>query len=260
MRLDRYLAETGRTSSREKAAERIRAGAVLVNGKVVSKPSADVSDADDVRILENSRYVGRGGYKLEKALSVFSLSVSGKVCLDVGASTGGFTDCMLQHGAAQVFAVDVGTGQLVSSLREDSRVVSLEKTDIRTLSPFCVDFVSADVSFISQTYVLPSLRAFLREDGDAVVLVKPQFEVGKQRLKNGIVTDPRLQEQAIETVMRSARASGFSVLGLIPSPIFGGDGNREFLLYLKAGAFVEPAWNIRTIVRSTAAEKEACVR
>ena len=256
MRLDRYLAETGRTSSREKAAERIRAGAVLVNGKVISKPSAEVSDADEIRISENSRYVGRGGYKLEKALSVFPVSVSGKVCLDVGASTGGFTDCMLQHGAAQVFAVDVGTGQLVSSLRADSRVVSLEKTDIRTLSPFAVDFVCADVSFISLTYILPALRTFLPEGGDAVVLVKPQFEVGRHRLKNGIVTDRSLQERAIEDVMCSARASGFSALGLIPSPISGGDGNREFLLYLKAGSFVEHALNIRTVVRSATSEKE----
>ena len=180
--------------------------------------------------------MGRGGYKLEGAVKQFGITFDGKVCIDVGASTGGFTDCMLQNGASLIYAVDVGTNQLDSTLRADSRVVSLENTDIRAAKDLIkekADFIGADVSFISLKLVLPEIKELLKEQGRAVVLIKPQFEVGKKGLgKNGIVKNSVLREKTVEEIKSFAAALGFNVLGVVQSPITGGDGNIEYLMYL----------------------------
>ena len=236
-RLDLALAEKGLVKSRTSAQSLVRSGKVTVNGKPVEKPSALVEETDVIEIVgELPRYVGRGGEKLEKAISCFEIALDGCVCLDVGASTGGFTDCMLQNGAKQVFAVDVGTNQLDEKLRTDSRVVSLEQLDIRKAEGKipAVDFASIDVSFISLRLILPEIRKFLKKDKTFVALVKPQFEAGKKYLnKNGVVKDKKVQEKVLEDMCEFAAAQGYTVLGRTDSPIPGGDGNREFLLYLK---------------------------
>ena len=189
----------------------------------------------DVRDL--IRYVGRGGQKLEAALQAFRIDVSGKRALDIGASTGGFTDCLLQHGAISVFAVDAGVGQLAPTLLTDPRVTSLERKNARELTRtdiggICAEIVVMDVSFISATYILPNFPELLADCGDAVVLIKPQFEVGRAMLgKGGIVKDPKAHRYAIERVIASGEAVGLIPGGLIPSPIAGGDGNREFLIH-----------------------------
>jgi 23S rRNA (cytidine1920-2'-O)/16S rRNA (cytidine1409-2'-O)-methyltransferase len=237
-RIDKLLVERGLAQSRARAQALVMAGAVLVNEQRVEKPSE--SFAPDARIRVRgaddpaARYVGRGGLKLEAALSAFALNVTGLVCLDVGASTGGFTDCLLQHGARRVVAVDVGHNQLDYRLRTDPRVESREGTNARNLRPDDFserfDLAVMDVSFISATKVLPAVAPLLKPGGRAVVLVKPQFEVGKGEVgKGGIVKDPAQHARVVEEVNAAARELGLVVRGVVESPILGTEGNREFL-------------------------------
>ncbi len=235
MRLDVYLTEKKLCKSRTAAQALIKSGGVSVNGKPCGKPSAEVGDSDRVEITgEQLRYVGRGGLKLEAALERFGIDLAGAECIDIGASTGGFTDCMLQHGAAKVYAVDVGTDQLADSLRADPRVVSMEQTDIRTAELPQADFIGTDVSFISLKLILPHIHRLLKNGGTAAVLIKPQFEAGKSALnKNGIVRDERVRIKIRDELVSFAEGCGFEVAGTTPSPITGGDGNVEYLMYLK---------------------------
>lgn len=241
MRLDVYLSEKNLTKSRAAAAALIKAGAVSVNGKIVEKSAFEVGENDDVEIVgETLKYVGRGGLKLEKALEIAKIDLSGKTCLDIGASTGGFTDCMLQNGAKMVYAVDVGTNQLDEKLRSDARVVSLENTDIRDFFLNSdVDFIGADVSFISLKLILPHVFRLLKTDGTAVVLVKPQFEAGtssvgrKALSKKGVVTDEKARLKIVGEVKDFAQQCGFAVILTEESPITGGSGNVEYLMILE---------------------------
>ena len=239
MRLDVYLTEHGMVKSRTAAQTLIKNGDVAVNGAPCIKTSTEVNDADDIVITgEQLRYVGRGGLKLEKALSCFNIKLDGAVCVDIGSSTGGFTDCMLQNGAEKVFAVDVGSDQLDDSLRQDKRVISLEKTDIRTAVIFPdgegADFIGTDVSFISLKLVLPHIYRLLAEGGQAVALIKPQFEAGRSALnKKGIVKDEKTRRRIVTEITEYAVMCGFEVSGVADSPITGGDGNIEYLMHLK---------------------------
>ena len=237
-RLDKLLVDRGITPSRERAQALILAGKVLVNEQKIEKAGASVEQDSAVRLLgEDLRYVSRGGLKLEKALEHWGIDLNGRVCLDIGASTGGFTDCMLQHGAARVIAVDTGYGQMDFRLREDPRVRLLEKTNARYLTrdeigeP--IDFIAMDVSFISATLVLPAvIRASGSEVRQIVVLVKPQFEVGRELVgKGGIVRDESAQLAAVVKVEAALRELGCGRSKWIDSPILGMEGNREFLLY-----------------------------
>lgn len=235
MRLDVYLAGSGSVKSRETAKRLITGGGVSVNGKTEKKPSADVNESDTVVITaEPPAYVGRGGYKLEKALSVFDIDLNGLVCIDIGASTGGFTDCMLQNGAVYVYAVDVGHDQLDNRLREDSRVCSMEGVNIKDLSAedFSrrIGFAAADVSFISLTKVIPKIAEILDDNGRVVMLVKPQFECGRGDIgKNGVVKSSAAHARAMQNVFAACTAAGLGVCGADFSPIKGGEGNIEYL-------------------------------
>ena len=241
MRLDVYLSEKNLTKSRAAAAALIKAGAVSVNGKIVEKSAFEVGENDDVKIVgETLKYVGRGGLKLEKALEIGKIDLSGKTCLDIGASTGGFTDCMLQNGAKTVYAVDVGTNQLDEKLRNDARVISLENTDIRDFFLNSeADFIGADVSFISLKLVLPHVFRLLKNGGKAAVLVKPQFEAGSSSVgrkalsKKGVVTDEKARLKIVAEVRDFAEQCGFTVLLTEKSPITGGSGNVEYLMILE---------------------------
>lgn len=241
MRADVYLTEHGYLSSRKRAQTLIEAGKVSVDGRVIKKAAQQIDDGEHTVLIgesEEARYVGRGGLKLEAALDAFGIDPHGKCALDIGASTGGFTDCLLQHGAAKVYAVDAGVGQLAQSLLENSAVISIEKMNARNLLPEhiggdSVDIIVMDVSFISATYIIPRFPALLKEAGEAVCLVKPQFEVGKALIgKGGIVRDSAAHAAAITRVCACAESVGLYPIALIPSPIEGGDGNREFLLHL----------------------------
>lgn len=239
MRLDVLLVTRGLARSREEAKGLIRGGGVFVNGTAIIRPGQEISSdiCPEVR-ARRIPYVSRGGLKLEKALQCFPISLQNCTALDIGASTGGFTDCMLQNGAKRVYAVDVGTGQLAPSLAEDVRVVNLEQTNIRALRaeqvPDVIDFFATDVSFISLTLVLPEAFRFLRDGGEGVCLIKPQFEVGKGRVgKKGVVRDTRLHAEVLRTVPKCAAENGFAVIGLDYSPIRGPEGNIEYLMHVK---------------------------
>ncbi len=243
MRLDIYLNEKNIFPSREKARQAILSSAVSVNGKIINKPSLDVSGEDIIEIIKDvNPYVGRGGLKLAGAIEIFDIDLNGVYALDVGASTGGFTDCMLKNGAVFVCACDVGKDQLDPSLRNDKRVLSLEKTDIRNLAA-CpekygitkkFDFASVDVSFISLTKVLPFLKDLISPGARVVCLIKPQFEMENRRVgKNGIIRDDRTHRYVCEKIKDFSAKIGYTVCGTAESPIKGGDGNREFLIYLK---------------------------
>ena len=236
-RLDVYLAENNIVRSRSLAASLIKQGSISVNGKICVKPSFLVGSSDTISVIgEMPKYVGRGGLKLEKALSYYKLHLDGCVCLDIGASTGGFTDCMLQNGAEKVYSVDVGTNQLDEKLRNDSRVISMEQTDIRNCVGVipAVDFISIDVSFISLKLILPTAYSLLKDGGKCVALIKPQFEAGKAYLsKNGIVRDTKIHKKVCDDISAFAASIGFSVYETIPSPITGGDGNTEYLILLR---------------------------
>ena len=259
MRIDVYLTEQGLTPSRQRARVLIEEGKVFVDGVPVKKPSQTIEDDHEVTVRDDLPFVGRGGLKLDGALRAFSLDVKDLRALDVGASTGGFTDCLLQRGAAHVYAVDAGAGQLAPKLAQDVRVTSMEHTNARELTPDMiggtpVDLIVMDVSFISATYILPRFPALLREGGHAVCLIKPQFEVGRAMLgKGGIVRDPVAHRYAVERVLDASRALGLVPVGLIPSPIEGGDGNREFLVHLirtDAGTNEIDERTVATVTRS----------
>jgi 23S rRNA (cytidine1920-2'-O)/16S rRNA (cytidine1409-2'-O)-methyltransferase len=235
-RLDLWMVEHGAADSRERAQALIMAGEVLVNGQKAAKPGQPVAEDARVEVLARLRYVGRGGIKLEAALRNFEIDPSGLVCVDFGASTGGFTDCLLQSGAARVYAIDTGTGQLDWKLRNDSRVILREGMNARYLElkdlGELVDLAVCDVSFISVTLIVPAiLRVLQPETGRLVILVKPQFEVGKGMVgKGGIVRDPALHAEVCGKVRDFVEAAGFKT-GMIESPITGAEGNKEFLLY-----------------------------
>jgi 23S rRNA (cytidine1920-2'-O)/16S rRNA (cytidine1409-2'-O)-methyltransferase len=237
LRLDRLLVERGLVESRERGQAMIIAGNVLANGQKVDKPGSLVIANADIRILGvQMAYVSRGGLKLEKALGEFEIDVKEKTCLDVGASTGGFTDCLLQYGAKKVYAVDVGYGQMAWKIRQDPRVVVIERTNIRDIDPALipekVDIVVIDVSFISLEKVIPSVLRLLNPGAGIISLIKPQFEVGKGQVgKGGIVRDETARETAKNRVAAFIAGQGFIVKGIIPSPITGQDGNVEYLIY-----------------------------
>lgn len=240
-RLDRLLVERGFVSSREKAQAALLAGKVLVGGQVVLKPDALIDPKVPIALKAEEPYVSRGGLKLKGALETFGIKVEGRICLDVGASTGGFTDCLLQEGAKRVYAVDVGYGQLHHRLRQDPRVVVLERTNIRYLPPERLperpDLATIDVSFISLRLVLPPVVALLKEPVEIVALVKPQFEVGKGQVgKGGVVKDPEKHRAVLLQVGKRAEALSLRVLGVTPSPLLGPKGNREFFVHLAKGS------------------------
>ncbi len=234
VRLDKLLFERGLVNSREKAQSLIMAGQVLVDGKRVDKPGHKVSESAEVEVLSLPRYVSRGGEKLEGALRRFGIDPAGWVVLDVGSSTGGFTDCLLQHGAKRVYAVDVGRGQMDYKLREDPRVVLYEKTDARSLSeehiPEEVDLITIDVSFISLTKIIPSVARFLKREGYIIPLVKPQFELCPKKVRKGIVREREHRKEAILKVVAFLEELGFGVQGVIKSFPRGTKGNEEFFL------------------------------
>ncbi len=235
MRLDVFMTEKTLAESRTRAAELIRGGLVSVNGKQVTKPSADVGESDSITLSDGGlRYVGRGALKLIAAADEWDIDFSGLVCADIGASTGGFTEVMLERGAKTVYAVDIGHGQLHPKLAANPRVINLEGVNARYMDEDTlterVDAVCADLSFISQTLVLEAITKILKPGGFYVGLIKPQFECGPKSIgKGGIVKDVRAHTEAVEKVISFAASVGFECVGLIPSPITGGDGNREFL-------------------------------
>ncbi len=235
IRLDRFLHERGITPSREKAHALIMAGQVSVNGKVVDKAGFRVKEGDRIEVKELPRFVSRAGYKLEGAIKTFGIEVKGKVCLDIGSSTGGFTDCLLQYGAKRVYAVDVGRAQMDYRLRHDDRVILWEETDARQLSqehvPEEVDLITVDVSFISATKVIPGGVKFLKRKGELIVLIKPQFELCPKKVKKGVVREERYKEEAKEKVVSFLREIGFDVKGVIKALPKGVKGNEEFLAY-----------------------------
>ena len=239
VRLDVLLVERGLQESRQKAQATIMSGVVFVSGQRADKPGAAVAEDAAVEIRGNPlRYVSRGGLKLEKAMDRFGVRLDGKICMDVGASTGGFTDCMLQNGAVKVYSVDVGHGQLAWKLRNDERVVCMEKTNIRYVAPEDIadpiGFASIDVSFISLTKVLGPVKALLEDNGQIVCLIKPQFEAGREKVgKKGVVREPAVHLEVIDMVIDYALSIGFEALNLEFSPIKGPEGNIEYLLYLQ---------------------------
>ena len=253
-RLDVEMTLRSLTESRQKAQELIRSGKVNVNSAVITKASYPVDSDDDIRIVgELPKYVGRGGLKLEHALIAFSVDVSGRRCLDIGASTGGFTDCLLQHGAVFVCAVDVGHGQLHPSLLKREDVLSLEGVNIRDLKlediGYAPDFVCCDVSFISLSVVIERLCSLTAENCEFVLLIKPQFEAGKKHVgKNGIVKDKKVHAQVIAKILDCCRKNKISPISVCKSSITGGDGNIEYLLYAKRQDVITMPIDIKTIV------------
>ena len=261
-RLDLLLVEKGLCESREKAKALIMAGQVFIDGQKCDKAgeNIDISKTPEIR-GETLKYVSRGGLKLEKALSEFPVNLKDRVCMDIGASTGGFTDCMLQNGAKKVFAVDVGYGQFSWKLRNDPRVVNMERTNIRYVTPENIgeniEFASIDVSFISLRLVLPVLYELLEDGGEAVALIKPQFEAGRGQVgKKGVVRDIKVHYSVIENVLEFAKNAGFTALGLSYSPIKGPEGNIEYLLYLKKSEEISTVQdaNIKEVVDKSHAE------
>ena len=249
-RLDVAVFEKGFAPSREKAKAIIMAGQVYVNNQKVDKAGFELKEDDKLEVRGNTlKYVSRGGLKLEKAMQEFPINLNGKICMDVGASTGGFTDCMLQNGAVKVYSIDVGYGQLAWKLRCDERVVNLERTNFRYCTknevPDEIDFSSVDVSFISLKHILPVLNTLLKAGGEAVCLIKPQFEAGKEFVgKKGVVRDINVHIDVVEKVIKMALENGFNVSGLTFSPIKGPEGNIEYLLYLKKSDIPEVSENI----------------
>ena len=238
-RLDVAVFEGGYAPSREKAKAIIMAGQVYVNNQKVDKAGFELKEGDKLEVRGKTlKYVSRGGLKLEKAMQVFPMRPDGKVCMDIGASTGGFTDCMLQNGAVKVYAVDVGYGQLAWSLRTDARVINMERTNIRNVKPGDltepVAFFSVDVSFISLKHIFPVADAICTPDAVGVCLVKPQFEAGREKVgKNGVVRDPATHREVLHNAMGYAAANGFKVCGLDFSPVKGPEGNIEYLMFVQ---------------------------
>ena len=237
-RLDVLLVKKNLIQSRERAKTTIMAGMVIVDGNKIDKAGTMVKENADIRVLGNQiPYVSRGGLKLEKAIKEFGVELKGKVTADIGASTGGFTDCMLQNGAVKVFAIDVGYGQLAWSLRTNERVVNMERTNVRNVTPEdigqLIDLASIDVAFISLEKVLPAVKAMLKPDGQVVALIKPQFEAGKEKVgKKGVVRDPKVHLEVIHKVIDTAREMEFVTKELTFSPVKGPEGNIEYLVWL----------------------------
>ncbi|MDD3920191.1 MAG: TlyA family RNA methyltransferase [Eubacteriales bacterium] len=258
MRLDVRMAQDGLAVSREKARAVIMAGEVLVNGKKAEKAGMEVPDAAVITVKANPiPYVSRGGLKLEKAMATYPICLNGSIAADIGASTGGFTDCMLQNGAKKVYAIDVGYGQLDWTLRNDSRVVVMERTNARNMEPDWfqeeLDFASIDVSFISLRLMLPPLYRCLKNGGTVVALIKPQFEAGRSEVgKNGVVHKEETHISVCERILQFAQDTGYTVLGLTFSPITGPKGNIEFLAYLQKNEnshhMEEQGIDVKTIV------------
>lgn len=256
-RLDQRLVELGHFESREKARATIMSGLVFVNGQRADKPGMPVKEDAAIEVRGSAcPYVSRGGFKLEKALRVFPISPEGLTCIDCGTSTGGFTDVLLKNGAAKVYAVDVGYGQLAWSLRSDSRVVVMERTNARALTPEmfpeAMDMAVMDLSFISVRLVLPAVHTLLREGAPVVCLIKPQFEAGREDVgKKGVVRDAAVHERVLRDFLEAAPGLGYSVMGLDYSPVRGPEGNIEYLAYLKKGAFEAPIPDAAEIVAAS---------
>lgn len=257
IRLDQLVFDLGLAESRERAKTTVMSGLVFVNGQRADKPGMQVSPDVNVEVKGTALpYVSRGGLKLEKALEVFPIDVNGKVCIDCGASTGGFTDVLLKNGAAKVYSVDVGYGQLAWSLRNDERVVNMERTNIRYISseqiPEPLDICVMDLSFISVKLVLPAVCALLKDDAQLVCLIKPQFEAGREEVgKKGVVRDKAVHLSVIESVLSFAPTVGMTVMGLDFSPIKGPEGNREYLCYMKKGVHEAGLINAAAVVEAS---------
>ena len=258
-RLDVMLYEQGYAESREKAKAIIMSGIVYVDNQKSDKPGTSYPEDCKIEVRGSTlKYVSRGGLKLEKAIDVFNIDLNDCVTMDIGASTGGFTDCMLQNGAKKVFSIDVGYGQLAWKLRQDERVINLEDTNFRYVTDEQItdpiDFFSVDVSFISLKLILPNARVFLKDNGTAVCLIKPQFEAGRDHVgKNGVVRDPQIHRDVIANVIEFCLDNGFSVLGLDYSPVKGPAGNIEYLLYIEKSNYPSAVPEIdpmSTVVRS----------
>ena len=254
MRIDRLLVERGLAESREKALRLILAGDVFVDGERVDKAGALVAAEAELELQDRSRYVGRGGEKMAHALDYFNVPVGERICIDVGASTGGFTDCLLQRGATRVYAVDVGTGQLDARLRRDSRVVVMEKTNARALDPRIFpeqpSLAVIDVAFISLEKILPAVFGVLATRAETIMLIKPQFEVGREHVgKGGVVRDPALHRSVVARLARYSVLRGWHVLGVSASPLRGPKGNREFFLHISSQG--RTAANIETLINRT---------
>lgn len=261
-RLDMAVVQQGFAPSRQRAKGLIQRGQIAVNGKICTKPAYAVA-AEDVVTLEGTDipYVGRGGLKLEHALVCAKISLVGSICMDIGASTGGFTDCMLQHGAKKVYAIDVGHDQLAPVLREDPRVVSWEGMDIRQVTPSQlqepIDFFSMDVSFISLRHVLPSVVKLLQSGAAGAVLIKPQFEVGREHVgKNGLVTDPKAHRQVLQQILQLFQTLDLSLRLLTPSPIQGGSGNVEYLAVVEKGGVPSELPDFPAVVAAAMAQRK----
>lgn len=267
-RLDILLVNNGLAASREKAKTLIKEGRVSVDGKVITKASFEAEEDCEIAVAASEdEFVSRGGYKLLKAIQFFNIDLNNKTCMDIGASTGGFTDCMLKHGAKKVFAIDVGHDQLAESLRNDDRVISLEDTNFRYVTmedleefadekdDLTINFASVDVSFISLKIILPVAYRLLADNGEMACLIKPQFEAGKERVgKHGVVKEKSVHEDVIKQIISFCIDLGFSVSGLTYSPIKGPEGNIEYLIYIKKSADESATVNVKNVVLSAHGE------
>lgn len=264
-RLDILLVNRGLLQSRERARSAIMAGIVYVNNNKEDKPGTKFPIDCHIEVREKiNPYVSRGGLKLEKAMNTFNIDLKNKNCLDVGSSTGGFTDCMLKNGAVKVFAIDVGYGQLAWELRNDERVVCMERTNIRYVKPEDIEvlggFASIDVSFISLTKVLPAVKELLVDNGEIVCLIKPQFEAGREKVgKHGVVRDPEVHKEVIEKVVNFSKDIGFNIIGLSYSPIKGPEGNIEYLLYISKTGESMPNENLEQLIELVVADSHNCI-
>lgn len=257
VRLDQLVFDLGFTESRERAKTTIMSGLVFVDGQRADKPGMPVSPEANIEVRGVALpFVSRGGFKLDKALKVFPVDPAGKHCIDCGASTGGFTDVLLQHGAEKVYAVDVGYGQLAWKLRTDERVVNLERTNLRYVTeeqiPELLDLAVMDVSFISIRLVMPAVKNLLKPGADFICLIKPQFEAGREEVgKKGVVRDKAVREDVVRGIIEFAPTLGFSVMGLDYSPIKGPEGNIEYICYLKNGEYDAPAVDVSAVVAAS---------
>ena len=257
VRLDQLVFDRGFAESRERAKTTIMSGLVFVNGQRVDKPGTAIDPEATIEVHGDAiPFVSRGGFKLDKALKVFPVDPAGKVCIDCGASTGGFTDVLLQHGAGKVYAVDVGYGQLAWKLRTDERVVNLERTNLRYITeeqiPEALDLAVMDVSFISIRLVIPAVKQLLKPGADYICLIKPQFEAGREEVgKKGVVRDPKVHEEVVQGILDFAPTIGMSVMGLDFSPIKGPEGNIEYICHLKNGSFEGPAIDVAAVVAAS---------
>ncbi|WP_099204195.1 TlyA family RNA methyltransferase [Scatolibacter rhodanostii] len=268
-RLDLLVFEKGLAESREKAKSIIMSGLVYIKNQKYDKPGETVDEDSQIEVRgKGLRYVSRGGLKLEKAMQIFPVNIEQQICMDVGASTGGFTDCMLQNGAAKVYAVDVGYGQLAWSLRTDARVINLERTNARYLSnkeiPDKIFLTSVDVSFISLTKILPAIHDLLQDKGYAVCLIKPQFEAGRDKVgKKGVVRDKDVHEEVIKKIIDFALSAGFSIRALTFSPVKGPEGNIEYLIQLQKEEAVQ-IWpdvlDVKTVVKASHQELDGAAK